>query len=93
MMKSFKILLASASLIALGAANAAIAGTVTNNLNVTATIDASCSIDSVSAVNFGNAYHPANNQPTYAAGAVTVSCVKGSHPTITLDGGVGGRVF
>ncbi len=86
-MKSIRFFLASVSIVAVGAVNTANAGTATSNLNVTATIDASCTIDSVSAVNFGNSYHPASTQPTYSAGSITVACVKGTHPTITLDAG------
>lgn len=85
-MKSFRLMFASASLLA---ASVATAGTSpqTANLAVSASVEASCTIDSVSAISFGS-YNPANTQPTYAAGSITVSCVKGLHPYIALNSGL-----
>lgn len=85
-MKSFKFLLASVSMIAITATSTAIAGTATQNISVTATVNTSCTIDNVGAVNFGT-YSPTAAAPTTAAGSITVSCVRGTHPTIALDAG------
>jgi spore coat protein U-like protein len=87
-MNSLKISLASASLLALLTQGAAHATTsITDTIDVTATIAASCAISSVAAVDFGTNYNPSNTSPTYASGAITVACVKGTQPTIALSGG------
>ncbi len=64
----------------------AVAGQATSDLTVTATVNTSCTINT-SPVSFGD-YSPANAQPTYVAGSVTVACVKGSTPVISLGGGL-----
>ncbi len=61
------------------------AGTATATIDVTATIDASCTI-SATPVAFG-AYNPSATTAHYASGSVTVCCVKGSVPTVALNGG------
>lgn len=87
-MKSFRLVLASASIVALGAAQMVMAaGSTTSTLNVTATVEGSCIIKSVSAVDFAKTYSPLNTADTYSDGAITISCVKGTHPMITLDDG------
>ncbi len=87
-MNGLKTTLAAASLLALltqGASHAATS--ITDTINVSATIAASCSISSVAAVDFGNNYNPSNISPTYAGGSISIACVKGTHPTIALSGG------
>ena len=87
-MNGLKTTLAAASLLALltqGAAHAATS--ITDAINVNATIAASCSISSVAAVDFGTNYNPSSTSPTYADGSITIACVKGTHPTIALSGG------
>ena len=87
-MNGFKTTLATASLLALFTQGAAHAATsITDTINVSATIAASCSISSVAAVDFGTNYNPSNTSPTYAGGGITIACVKGTHPTIALSGG------
>ena len=87
-MNGFKTTLATASLLALFTQGAAQAATsITDTINVSATIAASCSISSVAAVDFGTNYNPSNTSPTYAGGGITIACVKGTHPTIALSGG------
>jgi spore coat protein U-like protein len=88
MMNGLKTTLAAASLLALLTQGAAQAATsITDTINVSATIAASCSISSVAAVDFGTNYNPSNTSPTYAGGGITIACVKGTHPTIALSGG------
>jgi spore coat protein U-like protein len=62
------------------------AAQATSELTVTANVNASCSINT-NPVSFGS-YNPANAQPTYVSGSVTVACVKGSVPVISLSGGL-----
>lgn len=76
---------AAAAAVAVSSAGVAFAGTATATLNVTANIDASCTI-SATPVAFG-AYNPTSATAHYASGTVTVGCVKGSVPTVALDGG------
>ena len=80
-----RLAMAAAAAFAVTSAGAAFAGTATATLNVTANIDASCTI-SATPVAFG-AYNPASATAHYASGTVTVGCVKGSVPTVALDGG------
>lgn len=70
---------------AVAGAAPAFAGTATATIDVTATIDAACTI-SATPVAFG-AYNPASATAHYATGTVTVGCVKGSVPTVALNGG------
>jgi spore coat protein U-like protein len=88
MMNGLKSTLATASLLALLSHGAAQATTsITDTVNITATIAASCAISSVAAVNFGTNYNPSNTSATYADGSITIACVKGTHPTIALSSG------
>ncbi len=73
-----------AAAVALAAAPV-MAGTATATIDVSATIDAACTISSTP-VAFG-AYNPAAATAHYANGTVTVGCVKGSVPTVALNGG------
>jgi spore coat protein U-like protein len=70
--------------------NTAIAGTATDTLSVTATVNASCTIDSTTAVAFGT-YDPVSANKTDAlttsAGAIDTTCTNGSDATITLGQG------
>ena len=86
-MNGLKSTLATASLLALFTQGAAQATSITETIDVTATIAASCAISSVAAVDFGTNYNPSNTSPTYAGGGITIACVKGTHPTIALSGG------
>lgn len=63
----------------------AFAATVSANLTVSATVDASCTINTAP-VNFGS-YNPTSTTPTFVSGAVTVACVKGTTPVIGLSSG------
>ncbi|MBN1382719.1 MAG: spore coat protein U domain-containing protein [Deltaproteobacteria bacterium] len=53
----------------------AMAATDTENLNVTASVAASCQITAVTDIAFG-AYDPTSSTPTDAAGNMTLRCVK-----------------
>ncbi len=66
--------------------NAAFAGQATSDLTITANVNASCTINT-SPVSFGS-YSPASAQATYVSGAVTVACVKGTVPVISLSAGL-----
>ncbi len=66
--------------------NPVFAGQATSDLTVTANVNASCTINT-SPVSFGS-YSPASAQPTYVSGAVTVACVKGTVPVISLSTGL-----
>lgn len=61
------------------------AQTATADLTVTASVNASCTINTAP-VSFGG-YNPADLQATHVSGSVTVSCVKGTAPIISLSGG------
>ncbi len=77
------------SAVLLTAAATAFAGTATSNLGVSASVSANCTI-STTAVAFG-AYDPIVTNattPRDANGAVTITCTKGSGPTIGLDVGL-----
>jgi len=83
--------MATALIVALAAAgNTAIAGTATDTLSVTATVNASCTIDSTTAVAFGT-YDPVSANKTDAlstsAGAINTTCTNGSAAIITLGQG------
>ena len=80
-----RVSIAAVAAIAMSSAGVAFAGTATATLNVTANIDASCTI-SATPVAFG-AYNPASATAHEASGTVTIGCVKGSVPTVALDGG------
>ena len=61
------------------------AQTSTSNLNVSATVPASCQIISVGDINFGS-YDPLNATPTDAVGNITFRCVKGTSYTSFIVG-------
>ncbi len=84
-MKKLGLAVCIASLGLAACTNEAFAGTATANLSVTATVDASCTINT-SPVSFGS-YNPTAATPTFVSGAVTVACVKGTTPVIGLGGG------
>lgn len=88
MMNGLKTSLATASLLALLTHGAAQATTsITQTIDVTATVAASCTISSAAAVDFGTNYNPTSTSPTYADGSITIACVKGTHPTFALSSG------
>ncbi len=62
-----------------------LAATASAELQVTATVPASCSI-TTAPVNFGN-YDPTAQNDTLATGTVTVTCVRGTALSVALDGG------
>lgn len=68
----------------------AIAGTDAGSLSVTASVVASCTVDSTTAVAFG-AYDPvttnASTALTTSSGAINTTCTNGSAATITLGQG------
>jgi spore coat protein U-like protein len=75
----------TAAMFAFAVAAPALGATATANLSVSATVAANCRI-STTPVAFGN-YDPvvANaTTPLAASGTVTISCTKGSGPTVTL---------
>ncbi|MCU0654507.1 MAG: spore coat U domain-containing protein [Polyangiaceae bacterium] len=87
-----KVLVTVSTLAAVGVVtsfeNEASAGTATENLNVTASVSANCTI-ATSPVAFG-AYDPVNANASTAldnAGSVSVTCTSGSSTTITLGQG------
>ncbi|KRA33001.1 hypothetical protein ASD68_08030 [Rhodanobacter sp. Root627] len=67
----------------------AIAGTDTDNLSVTATVSANCTVDSTTAVAFGT-YDPVTTNASDAltsSGTINTTCTSGSDATITLGQG------
>lgn len=85
-MKNIRVaaLLVSVGLLSVG--HTAIAATATANLEVSATVNSSCTIQT-SPLAFGT-YDPAATSPTDATGQVTIACVKGSVPVISLGAGL-----
>lgn len=78
--------LAAAVVVAVGAlAPAAQAGTATSNLNVTATVSATCSINAGSLA-FGT-YNTISGAQVDGTTTVSVACTKGATATITLGQG------
>lgn len=95
MMNSSKILngrkaiYMAVSVLALGVSGAAIAGTASDNLAVSASIAANCTIDASSGLAFG-AYDPIVTNKAVdleGDGTISVTCTDGSAVTIELDGG------
>jgi spore coat protein U-like protein len=66
-------------------AGMAMAATKTNNLDVTATVSASCTIQSVANIAFG-AYDPTSATPTDAAGNLIFKCVKNTSYNTYITG-------
>lgn len=88
-MKTIKHRISLAILLASGAAFAANAGAASTNLGVSATVSASCSISTTSALEFG-AYDPAvANASTDkdGTGVISVTCTSGAPVSITLGEG------
>mgnify|MGYP002636165995 FL=1 len=80
--------LASAILIAAGSAAPAMAGALSADVEVTATVPNNCTI-STSSIGFGN-YDPIgsnSNTPLTASGSVTITCTKEASASITLGQG------
>lgn len=73
------------------AASPARAATTTANVNVTAKVDASCTMTDAS-VNFG-VYNPVSATANDASGNLTVTCTKGTPANVTLAGAAGSRVM
>lgn len=82
-MHKMKISLAIVAIALAGIASTAVAGTKTAPLNVTATVAATCDI-STTAVAFGT-YDPTVATASNANGTVTLTCVKGSLPVVSID--------
>lgn len=82
-MHKMKISLAIATIALAGIAGTAAAGTKSAPLSITATVAATCDI-STTAVAFGN-YDPTAATPTNVNGTVTLTCVKGSLPVVSMD--------
>ncbi len=82
-MHKMKISLAIAAIALAGITGSAAAGTKTAPLSVTATVAATCDI-STTAVAFGT-YDPTTATSTDGNGAVTLTCVKGSLPVVSMD--------
>lgn len=72
------------AMLILGASNIH-AATVTSNLSVTATVNASCTV-STSPVAFG-VYNPTASSDATTTGTVTVTCTNGTGYTVSLDAG------
>ena len=86
--------LASAILIAAASATPAMAGTATSNLQVSATVSASCAL-TTTALDFGN-YDPTGANSSSGnhleiTGSLTTNCSSGTVATITLGHGSNGH--
>jgi len=82
--KQFLRVFASLFLFLLSGAASAL-GSSSTTLSVIAIVSSSCQINTHS-IMFGN-YDPASSSAATATGSVTLTCVKGSLPTVTIDGG------
>lgn len=83
-----KLILTALTLALVAIAPAALAGSATSNVNVSASVAANCTITSAP-VAFG-AYDPVvtnASNPLNQNGSVTIACTKGSTPTVTLGQG------
>jgi spore coat protein U-like protein len=86
------LLATTAALAALVVAAApARAATTQANVNVTAQVNASCTMTDAT-VNFG-VYNPVSGTANDAQGNLTVTCTKGTSGTVTLAGAAGARVM
>lgn len=83
-MKKIKTAALLSSLALLSLFGGAHAGTAQANLTVEAAVQASCKIEVISNVNFGN-YVP--DQDSFAQGSLRVTCIKDVTPKISLMGG------
>jgi len=86
-MKSFNTIRLSSlcAAVAFFAGSAALAATATSNMNVTASVTASCTI-SAGAMAFG-AYDPTANSDATGTATLALNCTKDASATITLDEG------
>lgn len=82
-MNKKQISLAITSVILAGVSFHAAAGSKSAPLGVTATVAATCDISTTS-VAFGN-YDPTLSSASNSTGTVTLTCVKGSLPVVSLD--------
>lgn len=83
-MNKMNVALVTASVVLAGiTGGAAAAGSKTSPLSVTATVAATCDI-STTALAFGN-YDPTAATATNGNGTVTLTCVKGSVPVVSMD--------
>jgi spore coat protein U-like protein len=74
-----------AAIVAFSFSSAAIAGTATNNLTVSANVSAGCQISSIGNISFGN-YDPLSVSPNDAAGNIVFRCVKGTSYKTYISG-------
>jgi spore coat protein U-like protein len=83
--------LALALMLSAGFAATATAGTTSGDLGVSASVSASCKIDSTTAIAFGSydpaAVNAASGADLQGSGAVAVVCTKGGVVSVTLDEG------
>ena len=77
------MLKASLAATILACAGAAAAGSATDSLNVTATVNANCTI-TTTPVAFGTAYDTVAGTAVNATGSVSIACTKGAGPSVTL---------
>lgn len=85
-----KAIFMAVSVLALGVSGAAFAGTSSDNLAVSASIAANCTIDASGGLAFG-AYDPIVTNKSNAlegTGTISVTCTNGSAVTIELNGGL-----
>lgn len=85
-----KAIYLAVSVLALGVSGAAIAGTASDDLAVSASIAANCTIDASSGLAFG-AYDPIVTNKSVdleGDGTISVTCTNGSAVTIELNGGL-----
>jgi spore coat protein U-like protein len=90
-MRKISLSIALAGLIAAGSAAAA-SSPATGSFNVTANVQGSCKVTATTDIAFG-IYDPADVNfatPLDKDGSVSVRCVKGMSPTVTLDQGLNG---
>jgi spore coat protein U-like protein len=74
-----------AAIVAFSFSSAAIAGTATSNLTVSANVSAGCQISSVGNISFGS-YDPLSASPNDAAGNIVFRCVKGTSYKTYISG-------
>ena len=85
-MKKIQLTILASAITFAFTAGSALAGTATANIPVSANVDASCTI-AATPVAFG-AYNPTSATDLYSTGTVTIACVKGSTPVVSLSNGL-----
>lgn len=85
-MKTIRLAALVSSIGLLVSAHPALAADATATLEVSATVNSSCTINTAPLA-FGT-YDPAATTPTDGTGQVTIACVKGSLPVISLSAGL-----